>query len=231
MNMKGNRSSQLAYAIAAAVALSASMTPRVAAAKASSDAIIGTGVDAIIGTGRNAKRSDAIIGTGADAIIGTGVDAIIGTGRAKASSDAIIGTGRPVALVIGPVDSVNAGESTIEVLGRSFFAPNASRLDTAIKSGQQVSVAVFGILSAEGVIEKATLRVLAADYVAGSSKVVASGLISRIDVSTAKVFIGKTVVDMSIVTTNNPLEVGSALRILGTQPVRGGVILAERVLQ
>ncbi len=74
MIRKGNRSGQCAYAIAAAIALSASMSPGVVAAKGSTNAIIGTGADAIIGTG-----ADAIIGTGTkvstDAIIGTGADA------------------------------------------------------------------------------------------------------------------------------------------------------------
>src|SRR5512140_2709296 len=93
MIRKGNRSYQLAYAIAAAITLSASMSPGIVAAKGSTKAIIGTGADAIIGTG-----ADAIIGTGADAIIGTGVakvstDAIIGTGRGGKRTDAIIGTG------------------------------------------------------------------------------------------------------------------------------------------
>jgi hypothetical protein len=239
VNGKGNRSSQLAYAIAAAIALTASMSPKVVAAKASSDAIIGTGVDAIIGTGRGAKRNDAIIGTGADAIIGTGADAIIGTGadaiigtgRAKASADAIIGTGRTIALVVGPVDSVNLRTSTVDVLGRSFRAPNAARLDAAIKGGQQVAVAIFGSLSSKGVIEKATLRVLTPDYVAGSSKVIISGRITRIDPSTATIYIGKIVVDTSMLATSKSLEVGAAVRVIGTQPVRGGIILAEKLSQ
>src|SRR5512139_51547 len=96
MNRKGNGSSQIAIAVAATIVLSASITPRAVAAKASSEAIIGTGADAIIGTGKGAKLN-AIIGTGvakasSDAIIGTGADAIIGTGRG-AKSNAIIGTG------------------------------------------------------------------------------------------------------------------------------------------
>ena len=200
------------------------------------DAIIGTGAyksastNAIIGTGRGAK-ANAIIGTGADAIIGTGADAIIGTGIEKASSpSAIIGTGKPAVLLLGPVDSVDVSANTIEVLGRTLRMPHAERVATAIASGRQLYVAVTARMSASGKFDSAVLRFLPGDYVAGSSKVILAGRASSIETGTATLMLGKTRVDYSAATLNKPISQDAIIFVVGTQPGRGGIVLAEKVL-
>jgi hypothetical protein len=255
MNGKGFKSSNLAVAIATSLAVSGAVTPTLVHAKAVRDAIIGTGADAIIGTGRSKATSSsdaiigtgkgpkhannaiigtgtgAIIGTGADAIIGTGADAIIGTGRSKAtsSSDAIIGTGKRVVVLMGPVDSVDAAASTVSVLNRTLKMRSTQSIQDALAAGQQLSVAVTGHLTASGKVEQLKLSVLSASYVAGASKVVISGRVDRLDSALGRIQIGNVSVDVTSVVAAKPLAIGSTVLLVGTQPVRQGIVLAERL--
>ena len=228
MNGKVFRSSQLSVAVAAVLAFSGAVAPGAALGKARSNAIIGTGADAIIGTGRAKSSTSAIIGTGADAIIGTGrakssTNAIIGTG-----ADAIIGTGKPAVLMLGPVDVVNVADGTIQVLGRSLRIATADKIASEMTAGRQLEVAVFGVLSSSGTVKKATLRMMPIDYVAGSSKVVVTGRVTQVDASTATVTVGQLKIDVSGAGLARLPAVGDMTRVLGTQPLRGGIVLAEK---
>src|SRR4030095_16692225 len=171
---------------------------------------------AIIGTGTN-----AIIGTGTNAIIGTGTNAIVGTGL-----NAIIGTGKP--LLIGPVDCFNVSKSTIQVFGRELKVANAAQLAASISGGRSLQVAVFGKLSADR-LSQASLRVLADDYVAGSSAVVVAGTVSAADAATGVVHLGKTRIDLNTVRLDRFPAVGDSLKVAGKQPARDGVVLAEAI--
>ena len=65
MNGKSYKTSNIAVAIATALAVSGAVAPAQVSAKSSTEAIIGTGADAIIGTGKGKHARNAIIGTGA----------------------------------------------------------------------------------------------------------------------------------------------------------------------
>ena len=252
MNGKGFKTSNLAVAIATTLAVSGAVAPTQVYAKTSADAIIGTGVDAIIGTGRSktvatdaiigtgkGKHSgnaiigtgaDAIIGTGADAIIGTGVDAIIGTGAQKSvNSNAIIGTGKTLVLFMGAIDSVDTAANTISVLGRSLKLPSVTKVQEAIAAGHQLMVAVSGRMSATGTVEQMKLRFMPTDYVAGSSKVVVSGRVSDLNASVGTMKVGGVTIDISSAVAAKAPTAGSLVLLVGTQPVRQGVVLAEQL--
>ncbi len=204
------------------------------------DAIIGTGADAIIGTGANAiigtgadaiigTGANAIIGTGADAIIGTGADAIIGTGKSKHSRNAIIGTGKDMVLVMGAVDGVDTATNTISVLGRSLKMPSVAKVEESLAAGHQLMVAVSGHISDSGTVEQMKLRFMPTDYVAGSSKVVVSGRVSDLDAKVGTMKVGGITVDISSAVAARPPTAGSLVLIVGTQPVRQGIVLAEQL--
>ena len=192
--------------------------------KHSRNAIIGTGADAIIGTG-----ADAIIGTGADAIIGTGADAIIGTGKGKHSRNAIIGTGKDLVLIMGAVDRVDTATNTISVLGRNLKMPSVARVEESLAGGHQLMVAVSGRISDSGTVEQMKLRFMPTDYVAGSSKVVVSGRVSDLDANVGTMKVNGITVDISSAIAAKAPTAGSLVLLVGTQPVRQGVVLAEQL--
>jgi hypothetical protein len=245
MNGKGYKSPQVAAAIAAVLAISASWSPGTYAKSRPSDAIIGTGyTDAIIGTGYTdaiigTGYTDAIIGTGyTDAIIGTGyTDAIIGTGYTDAIigtgyTDAIIGTGytdKSQILLAGTIDAFDVKKNTVEVLGRTFALPTSSVVIEQLLAGRQLQVSVVGTLGADGTTKNTSLQVATTEYVAGVSQVIVSGRIKRTDSDIATFYIGKVAVDYSaIIMSQHPAE-GDVVSVLGTQPQRGGVILATGI--
>ena len=196
------------------------------------DAIIGTGADAIIGTGADAiigTGADAIIGTGADAIIGTGADAIIGTGKGKHSRNAIIGTGKDQVLIMGAVDKVDAATNTISVLGRNLKLPSVARVEESLAGGHQLMVAVSGRMSDSGTVEQMKLRFMPTGYVAGSSKVVVSGRVIDLDANVGTMIVNGITVDISSTKSAKAPTAGSLVLLVGTQPVRQGVVLAEQL--
>ena len=188
----------------------------------SSDAIIGTGADAIIGTGKGKHSANAIIGTGANAIIGTGAQKSI-------NSDAIIGTGKTLVLIVGVVDSVDTAANTINVLGRSLKLPSVARVQEAIAAGHQVMVAVTGRMGPTGTVEQMKLRFMPTEYVAGSSKVVVSGRVSEVNSSIGTMKVGGLMIDISSAVAAKAPTAGSLVLLVGTQPVRQGVVLAEQL--
>ena len=205
------------------------------------DAIIGTGrTDAIIGTGKTAKadaiigtgRTDAIIGTGrTDAIIGTGrTDAIIGTGRATSESiDAIIGTGKQRLLLVGPIDSVSAAEGTVKVMGKSLAMASTRSIAAGLAAGSQLTVMVTGDLDAKGGLKDASFIVIGADYVPGASRVAATGRVTEVHEHLGTLSIGSVVVDFTGTHSAHTPKVGDVVAVVGVQPARGGIVLAERI--
>jgi hypothetical protein len=198
------------------------MFPAAVHAKATGDAIIGTGADAIIGTGKG--RKNAIIGTGADAIIGTGADAIIGTG-----ADAIIGTGRSKVVLMGVVDSVDVSTKTISVLNRRLQIESAQKISDALAAGQQMIVAVSGKITGAGTIDQGKLKVVSTGYVPGASKVVVSGRVGEVNIARGTVSVSGQEIDINSAVVSKAINVGDVVLAVGTQPSRNGAILAERV--
>jgi hypothetical protein len=228
MNGKGFRSSKLAVAVATSLAVSVAATPDMAYAKVTQATVAGASTDAIIGTGRSKSLStDAIIGTGKaakrDAIIGTGADAIIGTG-----ADAIIGTGKQLTLLLGAVDRVDLVNNAITVLNRTLKLPAGHAIPDAAAAGQ-LMVLVSGKISATGAVEQMQLRFLKADYVAGASKVALSGQVNELDARRGWMKIGGVSIDINAAAGSKTPSVGSVVVVTGTQPMRNGIVLAERI--
>ena len=217
MNGKGFKTSNLAVAIATTLAVSGAVTPAQVYAKTATAAIIGTGANAIIGTG-----ADAIIGTGRSKRVSS--NAIIGTG-----ANAIIGTGKAPVLIMGAIDRVDTATNTISVLGRSFKMPSVVKVEESLAAGHQLMVAVSGRISDSGTVEQMKLRFMPTDYVAGSSKVVVSGRVSDLDASVGTMKVGAVTVDISSAVAARTPTAGSLVLLVGTQPVRQGVVLAEQL--
>ena len=90
-------------------------------------------------------------------------------------------------------------------------------------------VAVSGRITASGTVEQMKLRVMPTDYVAGASKVVVSGRVSEINASVGTMKVSGVTVDMSAAEATKSPTVGSMVVLVGTQPVRQGVVLAEKL--
>jgi len=197
-------------------------------------------LDAIIGTGRTAQ-ADAIIGTGrtikTEAIIGTGrtaqADAIIGTGRSADSGDAIIGTGKTQVLLAGPIDSFDRNRGTVTIFGRVMQMAKGSRSSTqvfdALEGGAAIQIAVSGRLERTGKLSSTSAHVLRAPYVAGASKITLTAKISAIDATTGRALIGKSIVDISAISSIGSVGIGDVVTVSGTMPQFGQPILAESI--
>ena len=216
----------------------------------STDAIIGTGktasTNAIIGTGKDSS-TDAIIGTGktssTSAIIGTGrtasTNAIIGTGKA-ASTNAIVGTGRDgdrnVALA-GPIEAVDGDKGTFTVLSRTLRVSGdksvLNRLSAEMAAGRTPQASVVSELGTRGELDKPIVLFVGEQYVPGVSEVVVTGRVTTVDASKGLAKIGTSTFDYtSLLSTDGvDLQVGSVVRVRGTQPQSGRPILAVQVVE
>ncbi len=132
-------------------------------------------------------------------------------------------------LVMGAVDGVDTATNTISVLGRSLKMPSVAKVEESLAAGHQLMVAVSGHISDSGTVEQMKLRFMPTDYVAGSSKVVVSGRVSDLDAKVGTMKVGGITVDISSAVAARPPTAGSLVLIVGTQPVRQGIVLAEQL--
>ena len=145
--------------------------------------------------------------------------------------DAIIGTGKNAALHIGPVDSVDVAKGTIDSLGKTYAvgAAAATQFASAIQSGSQVSIVVTGQLDTSGTVSNASLNVSSESYVAGASEVTVSGRVTALNATVGNLQVGKTTVNFGNLVFERAPRVGDVVVIVGTQPNRGGLVLATRI--
>ena len=130
---------------------------------------------------------------------------------------------------MGAVDAVDTSAGTISVLGRTLRMPSADKVAELMASGRQLLVAVSGQMSPSGTLEKMKLRFVPTDYVAGATQVIVSGRANSIDASLGTMKIGKLTIDVSSVAGMNLPVSGSLVQVVGTQPVRQGLVIAERL--
>jgi hypothetical protein len=140
----------------------------------------------------------------------------------------IIGTGR--VLLYGPIDAVNTEKKTISMLGRTLKLPTVDLISEAMAGGMQLVASVSGQLSITGKMEKITLSLADVSYVAGASKVVISGRVDKVDYSLGTMKVGRAVIDVTSALTAKAPSVGDVVVVLGTQPTRKGIVIAERML-
>ena len=130
---------------------------------------------------------------------------------------------------MGAVDRVDTATNTISVLGRSLEMSSVAKVEESLAGGHQVMVAVSGRISDSGTVEQMKLRFMPTDYVAGSSKVVVSGRVSDLNASVGTMKVGGITVDISSAVVARTPTTGSLVFLVGTQPVRQGVVLAEQI--
>ena len=130
---------------------------------------------------------------------------------------------------MGPIDGVNTATNTISVLNRTLKLRSAQAVHDALAAGQQLMVSVTGQLSASGKLEQMKLSYMPADYVAGASKVVLSGRVDRVDSTLGQIQIGGVTADMTAAISARPVAVGSIVLLVGTQPTRQGIVIAEKI--
>jgi hypothetical protein len=130
---------------------------------------------------------------------------------------------------MGAVDKVDTATNTISVLGRRLKMPSVAKVEESLAGGHQLMVAVSGRISNSGNVEQMKLRFIPIEYVAGSSKVVVSGRVSDLDASVGSMKVGGVTVDISSAVMAVPPTAGSLVLLVGTQPVRQGVVIAEQL--
>jgi hypothetical protein len=128
---------------------------------------------------------------------------------------------------VGPLDQVNCAKGTFRVLGTTFvFGPHSAIFDlcTGGITGLKY-VVVLGHQSGKAIADDVS-ELHNEMYVPGASSVFLRGAVSRVDRMSGQFEIaGTTVVGVFA----NPPHLGSTVDVVGTQPVPGGVVLAEAV--
>ena len=144
-------------------------------------------------------------------------------GTAAASTGlAGVGASDGELLVIGPVESVNAADSTATILGQRVHTPAID----AIAVGN--TVAVFGTARADGTIEASAIQSRGI-YVPGATSIFVSGTVQRAEPALGRVVVSGVTVDLTSAMSYGMFSpaVGSKLAISGTQPVSRGLVLVS----
>jgi hypothetical protein len=133
----------------------------------------------------------------------------------------------------GPIDALDADARSAVILGQTVLVDEATLFtgvaEDALQAGQLCTAT--GYPGANGVL-LATLLDCADGYAAGVTRVEAEGLISDLDLGAGRFRIGALEVQIgnaAIDSAQGALADGALAEVLGTQPQRGGVLLAERI--
>jgi hypothetical protein len=126
--------------------------------------------------------------------------------------------------VVGPVESVDCKASSVQVLGVRFVARDAKTAAVLCSLGVSASpryVSLQGTKDAANSVQLDSLQLVAkVSYVAGATPVYIRGLVSDKSVELGLVSISGAIVDASF---SVPAP-GSHVEVVGTQPVKGGII-------
>ena len=152
-----------------------------------------------------------------DAIIGTGKNAIIGTGKAK------------VVLRQVPVDKFDATTRTVEVLGRALSLTESNAVTKALLNGDEIGIVALGKMRLDGRLSNVSLRIAPLGYVPGVSTVAVAGRVSSTKTNVGRFNVGKIEVDCAALQLTRSPRDGELVLVTGTQPQRGGAILATGV--
>ena len=143
-------------------------------------------------------------------------------------------------VVLGPVEQVNLGESSLTVLGQTFeLTPavavtiGAKRLKASdalqvVHPGTYISV--VGTDSSSGRPIAKEILVSRRPYVPGANDVFISGLVTAYDTSTGQAKVGNLQVDVTSMFASNSsfaIAVGSRIEVFGRQAIAGGVVWAN----
>ena len=146
---------------------------------------------------------------------------LLGTAAASTGLAGVGASGGEL-LVIGPIESVNAADSTATILGQRVHTPAID----AIAVGN--TVAVFGTARADGTIEASAIQSRGI-YVPGATSIFVSGTVQRAEPALGRVVVSGVTVDLTSAMSYGMFSpaVGSKLAISGTQPVSRGLVLVS----
>ena len=127
-------------------------------------------------------------------------------------------------LLVGPVERVNLQEGTAVVLGQNVL----TQVPLRIAIGE--TVAVFGKIRSDGWLIASSVQ-SEGMYVPGATPIVITSIVQRNELSLGRAIVGGLVVDLTPVMSNGSVQlvVGREVRIAGTQPTSGGLILATSI--
>ena len=141
-------------------------------------------------------------------------------------------------LAVGPVDQVNLKSSTIAVLGQTYHVgPSAHLTDESTHSVVTLGsiapgslVIVDGSESASGKVTVQHIVRLPQLDVPGATQLLVTGVVSATS-NVGHIRIGRLNVDINAVLTSDTraAALGQLVRIVGTQPVAGGIFLAQGI--
>jgi hypothetical protein len=131
---------------------------------------------------------------------------------------------------IGPIEQVDCSAGTYRVLGIKFTANSRSMLSGVCESQTSLGLAYVvatGLRSASGKTVGSELAEVRSDlYVPGATNVFLRGLVSRTKSSTGEFEVAGTRV---AALSGQVPTLGESVDIIGTQPLLGGVVIAEEV--
>ena len=150
-------------------------------------------------------------------IVGAAATAAAGNGNARQSASEA-----PALLLVGPVEAVNAAKGFAVVLGQKITTAAAGDLIVGD------TVFVIGALKSDGSILVQGVQD-AGVYVPGATNVLLTGVVQRVDSAVGRVTISGVSVDLTSISAGQSLSNGSTVQIAGTQPVNGGLVLANGI--
>ena len=131
---------------------------------------------------------------------------------------------------IGPIEQVNCSAGTYQVLGIKFTAISRSMLSGVCGSQTSLGLAYVvatGLRSESGKTVGSELAEIQSDlYVPGATNVFVRGLVSRTKSATGEFEVAGTLV---AALSGQVPTLGESVDIIGTQPLLGGVVIAEAV--
>jgi hypothetical protein len=132
----------------------------------------------------------------------------------------------PVVLA-GPVASIDFENGTFSSLGQSVAM--AGSIINSLKEGD--FVAVSGSIAGAGLINADNVVLTGIQYVPGATEVFVTGIPTSVNYSLGTAEIGGLNVNYTSSLGGDGFEgIGAAITVIGTQPMIGGVMLSDRVL-
>ena len=127
-------------------------------------------------------------------------------------------------LLVGPVDSINARAGVVTILGQKVVYPAAGKLVLGD------AVAVFGYTEPNGSFV-ATSITDEGQYVPGATSVFLAGAVQKADPAIGRVAVDGLTIDLTGTMSNGVVApaVGTRIKLVGIQPVAGGLIVANGI--
>ena len=176
---------------------------------------------------------DSSSGLGIDSSSGLGIDSSSGLGIDSSSilgidSSSVRGIdSSSVNLLVGPIDAINHKGNSFTSLGQTISVPGGEIRN--LKVGDLV--AVSGVIAGAGRISAERVLISSEQYVPGATQVFVTGIPTNVDYGSGVAKIGDLSVDYTASLARHDFEgIGAAVTVIGTQPVPGGTMMSDRVV-